>query len=189
MEGFTDNVITLAANTLAAVTDTWDDASGHPTARKDRVQQKEDTLTAELMDQLLQLRSLTGPPEQRVPRIRLKVTDWTVVHHTPDTPTVTLMCHRHTWWVAQWDRKGTATRVQTHTPETRTATPLVLGGRFRHSTQHTNHPLAHLLAFKTAMHWAVDAPATDTTLPATWLTLAHNVAAYVRRHGMTQTQR
>ena len=32
------------------------------------------------------------------------------------------MCHQDTWWAAQWDGKGTATRVQTHTPETRTAT-------------------------------------------------------------------
>ena len=34
VESLTDNVITLAANTLAAVTDTWDDAVGHPTERK-----------------------------------------------------------------------------------------------------------------------------------------------------------
>ena len=37
VEGLTDDVITLAANTLAATTDAWDDAVGHPTARKDRV--------------------------------------------------------------------------------------------------------------------------------------------------------
>ena len=76
-----------------------------------------------------------------------------------------------------------------HTPKTRTATPLALGDHFRHSAHHTNQPLAHWLALKTAMNWTVHAPATDTTLPTTWLTLAHNVAAYVRRHGMTQTQR
>ena len=96
VEGLTEDVITLAANTLAAVTDSRDDTVGHPAAHKDRIQEKEDTLTPELMDQLLQLRSLTGPPEQRMPRIGLKVTDWTVPDRTPDTPTVTLMCHQHT---------------------------------------------------------------------------------------------
>ena len=101
----------------------------------------------------------------------------------------TLMCHQHTWCVAQWDGKGTVTRLQTHTPETRTATPLAPGDCFRHSIHHTHHPLAHWLALKKAMHWTVDAPATDTTLPTPWLTLARNVAAYVRRHGMTRTQR
>ena len=116
--GLTDDVITLVANTLAAFTNTWDDAVGHPTARKDRTQEKKDILTPELMDQLLQLRTLNSPPEQCMPRIRLKVTDWTVLDHTTDGPTVT-----------------------------------------------------------------------NTTLPTTWLTLAHNVAAYVRRHGMTQAQR
>ena len=39
MEGLTDDVITLAGNTLAAATDAWDGAVGHPTARKDRVQE------------------------------------------------------------------------------------------------------------------------------------------------------
>ena len=38
VEGLTQDVITLAANTLAATTDAWDVAVGHPTARKDRVQ-------------------------------------------------------------------------------------------------------------------------------------------------------
>ena len=141
------------------------------------------------MDQLLQLRSLTGPPERRVPRIGLKVTTLTIVNHTPDTPTVTLMCHQHTWWVAQWDGKGTATRVQMQEPEMQTATPLALGDRFRHPTHHTNHTLAHWLAVKTAMHLAVDARATDTTVSTTWLTLARNLAGYVRSPGMTQTQR
>ena len=37
VEGLTDDVITLVANTLAATTDAWDVAVGHPTARKDRV--------------------------------------------------------------------------------------------------------------------------------------------------------
>ena len=127
VEGLTKDVITLVANTVAADTDTWDDAVGHPTARKDRNQEKEDTLTPELMDQPLQLRSLTGPSQQRMPRIGLKVTDWTVLDHTPDDPTVTLMCHQHTWWVAQWDGKGTATSIQSHKPETRMATPLDSG--------------------------------------------------------------
>ena len=61
VEGITDNNITLATNTLAAVTDTWDDAVRHTTARKDRIKEKEDTLMPQLMHQLLQLRSLTGP--------------------------------------------------------------------------------------------------------------------------------
>ena len=39
VEGLTDDVITLATNTLAATTDTWDVVVGHPTARKDRVQE------------------------------------------------------------------------------------------------------------------------------------------------------
>ena len=63
------------------------------------------------------------------------------------------------------------------------------GDRFRHSAHHTNHPLAHWHALKTTVHWTVHAPATNNTLPATWLTLARNVAAYVRRLGMTQMQR
>ena len=45
LEGLTDDIITLATNTLAADTDAWDDAVGHPTAGKDRVQETEDTLT------------------------------------------------------------------------------------------------------------------------------------------------
>ena len=61
VEGLTDDVITLAANTLAAVTDTSDDAVGHPTERKDRVQENEDTLAPELPDHLIQL---TSSPEQ-----------------------------------------------------------------------------------------------------------------------------
>ena len=32
LEGLTDNVITLATNTLAAVTDTWDDTMRNPTS-------------------------------------------------------------------------------------------------------------------------------------------------------------
>ena len=44
VEGLTDNIITPAINTLAATTDAWDDALGPPTARKDRVQETEDTL-------------------------------------------------------------------------------------------------------------------------------------------------
>ena len=39
------------------------------------------------------------------------------------------------------------------------------------------------------MHWTVDAPSTDTTLPETWPTLTHNLTAYVRRHGTAQAQR
>ena len=177
VEGLTDYIIGLATN----------DAVGHPTARRDRIQKKVDTLRPEYMDQLLQLRSLTGPREQRIRRIGLEVTDWTGLDHTPDTPTVTLMSHQRTWCVAHRDGKGTAARVLLHTPETWTTSPLTLGNRFRHSTHHTDHPLAHWLALKTAMLWTFDAPATNTTLPTTWLPLARNVAAYMRRHRMTQT--
>ena len=56
---------------------------------------------------------------------------------------------------------------------------MALGDRFRHQTHHTNHPLAHWLALKKAMHWTVDALATNTTLPNTWLPPARNIAAYV----------
>ena len=105
------------------------------------------------------------------------------------TPTVTLTCHQHTWWVAQWNATGTTDRVHTFTPEAKPGTPLALGDRSHHSTHHTNHPRAHWLALKTAMHWTVDAPATDTTLPKTWLTLTRNLVAYVRKHGTAQAQR
>ena len=186
VEGVMDDVLNLVTHTLAAVPNTWDDAVGYPTEGKDRIQEKEDILTPEIVDELVQR---TSPPQQHVQRIVLKVTDCTVLGHPSDTPTITLMCHQHTLWAAEWDGKGTATRVQTYTPKTPTATTLALEDRFRQSAHHTNHPLAHWLALKTAMHWTVDAPATDTTLPTTWLTLAHNVAAYVRRHWTTQTQR
>ena len=66
---------------------------------------------------------------------------------------------------------------------------MALGDRFSHSTHHTDHPLAHWLALKTAMHWAVDAQTTDTTLPAMWLTLTRNLAAYIRRHGTSPEER
>ena len=155
VEGLTDDVITLATNTLAATTDAWDDAVGHPTARKDRVQETEDTLTPDLMNHLV---NLTSPPEQHNRKTEgPKVTDWTpFIYRPPDTPTVTLTCHQHTWWVAQWNTMGTTERVHTYTSETETATPLALGDRFKHSTHHTNHPRAHWLALKTAMHWTVD---------------------------------
>ena len=78
-----DDLIILATNTLAAVTDTWDHAVGHPTARKDRSREKEDILTPELMDQLV---NIHRPTRQHVPRMGLKVTKWTVLDHTPDTP-------------------------------------------------------------------------------------------------------
>ena len=72
VEGLEDDVITLAANTLAAVMDTRDDAAGHPTERKDRIQEEKDTLAPELMDHLVHLNS---SPEQYVHRIVLKVMD------------------------------------------------------------------------------------------------------------------
>ena len=188
VEGLTDDVITLAANTLAATTDAWDVAVGHPTARKDRVQGTEDTLTPDLMNHLV---TLTSPPEQHDRKTEgPKVTDWAAFSDKPlDTPTVTLKCHQHTWWVARWNATGTTDRVHTFTPAARPATPLALGDRFSHSTHHTNHPRAHWLALKTAMHWTVDAPPTDTTLPETWLTLTRNLAAHVRKYGTAQAQR
>ena len=98
---------------------------------------------------------------------------------------MTLTCHQHTWWVARWNSTGTTDRVHTFTPAAKPATPLALGDRLSHST----HPRAHWLALKTAMHSTVDAPATDTTLPETWLTLQRNLAAYVRKYGTAQAQR
>ena len=188
VEDLTDDVNTLAANTLAATTDAWDVAVGLPTARKDRVQGTEDTLTPDLMNHLV---TLTSPPEQHDRKTEgPKVTDWTAfIYRPPDTPTVTLTCHQHTWWVAQWNATGTTDRVHTFTPEAKPATSLALGDRFNHSTHHTSHPRVHWLALKTAMHWTVDAPVTDTTLPETWLTLTRNLAAYVRRHGTAEAQR
>ena len=103
--------------------------------------------------------------------------------------TVTLTCHQHTWWLARWNATGTTDRVHTFTPAAKPVTPLALGDRFSHSTHHTNHPRAHWLALKTAMHWTVDAPATDTTLPETWLTLTCNLATYWRKYRTAQAQR
>ena len=102
---------------------------------------------------------------------------------------MTLTCHQHTWWVAQWNATGTTDRVHTFTPETKTATPLALGDRSKHSSHHTNHPRPHWLARRTAMHWTEDAPATDTMLPETWLTLTRNLAAYIRKHGTARAKR
>ena len=74
VEGLTDDVVTLAANTLAATTDVWDVALGHPTVRKDRVQGTEDTLTPDLMNHLV---TLTSPSEQHDQKTEgPKVTDW-----------------------------------------------------------------------------------------------------------------
>ena len=141
----------------------------------------------DLAEHLVQLTSL---PEQRHRKTEgPKVTEWTIPDRPPNAPTVTLGCHQHTWWVAQWNATGTTDRVDTFTPEARTATPLALGDRFSHLTHHTDHPLAHWLAPKTAMHWTVDAPTTDTTLPATWLNLIRKLAAYVRKHGASQAER
>ena len=187
LEGLIDDVITLAASTLTAATDVSDDAVGHPTARMDRVQEGEDTRTPDLVDHLVQL---TSPPEQQDRKTEgPKVTDWTILDKPPTAPAVTLTCPQHTWWVAQWNATGTTDRVHTFTPEARTATPLALEDCFSHSTHHTNHPLAHWLALKTAMHWTVDASATDTTLPATWLNLTRNLAAYIRKQGTSQAER
>ena len=188
VEGLTDHVITLAANTLAATTDAWDVAVGHPTARKDRVQDTEDTLTPDLVNHLV---TLTSPPEQHDRKTEgPEVTDWAAfIDRPPDTPTVTLTCHQHTWWVAQSNATGTTDRVHTFTPEAKPATPLALADRFKHSTHHTNPPRAHWLALKTAMHCTVDSPATETTLPETWLTLTRNLPVSVQKHGTAQAQR
>ena len=188
VEGLTDDIITVAANTLAATTDAWDDAVGHPKARKDRVQDTEDTLTPDLVNHLV---NLTSPPEQHNRKIEgPKVTDSTTfIYKRPDAPRVTLTCDQHIWWVPQWNATGTTDRVHTFTPETKTATPLALEDRFNQSTHHTNLPWAHWLAHKSAMHWMVGAEATDTTLPATWLTLTRNLAAYIRKHGTSGAER
>ena len=151
------------------------------------MQEKEDTLTADLVDHLVQL---TSPPEQHNRKTEgPKVTDWTILNRPPNATTVTLTCHQHTWWVAKWNATSTTDRVDTFTPEARTGTPLALWDRFGHSTHHTNHPPAHWLALKTAMHWMVDAPTTDTTLPAAWLNLTRNLAAYIRKNGTSQAER
>ena len=188
VEGLKGDVITLAVNTLAATTDAWDVAVGHPAARKDRVQDTEDTLTPDLVNRLV---TLTSPTEQHDRKTEgPKVTDSAAfIDRLPDTPTVTLTCHQHTWSVAQWNATGTADGVHIFTPEAKPVTPLALGDRFEHFTHHTNHSGVHWLALKTAMHWTVDAPATDTTLPKTWFTLTRNLAAYVRKHRTAQAQR
>ena len=167
--------------------DAWDDAVGHPTARKDRVQETEDILMPDLVDGLV---NLTSPPEQHNRKTEgPKVTDWTILDKPPDAPRVTLTCHQHNLRVGQWNATGTMDRVYTFTPETRTATELALGGGFSHSTHHTDHPMVHWLAPKTAMHWMVDAPTTDTTRPATWLTLTRNLTGYIRKHGTSRAGR
>ena len=87
-------VITLAGNTLAATTHAWDDAVGQPTTRKDRVQDTEDTLTPDLVDDLV---NLISPPEQHNQKSEgPKVTYCMILDKPPDAPTVTLTCHQHT---------------------------------------------------------------------------------------------
>ena len=73
---------------------------GHTTARKDRVQETKNTLTLDLVNHLV---NLTSPTEQHDRKTEgPKVTDSTAfIYRPPDTPTVTLTCHQHTWWVAQ----------------------------------------------------------------------------------------
>ena len=183
----TDDVITLATNTLAATTDAWDVAVGHPTALEDRVQEPEDTLTPDLVNYLV---NLTSRPEQHDQKTKVpKVTDWTPFFDRPrGAPKGTLTCHQHTWWVAQWSATGTKGRVHTFTPEANPATPVALGDRFKRFSHHTKHPRAHWLALKTAMHWRVDATATDTALPETWLTLTRNLAAYIRNRGTAKAE-
>ena len=58
---------------------------------KDRVQEREDTLTPDLVDHLVQL---TSPPEQHSRKTEgPKATDWTILDRPPNAPTVTLTCH------------------------------------------------------------------------------------------------
>ena len=84
VEGIMDDVITLAANTLAASTDAWDDAMGHPTASKDRLQETEDTLTPDLVDHLVQL---TSAPQQHNRKTEgPNVTDWTILDRPRGRP-------------------------------------------------------------------------------------------------------
>ena len=96
MEGLTDDVITLATNTWAATTDAWDIAVGHPTARKNRVQETEDTLTPDLVKHPV---NLTRPPDQQDRKTEgPKVTDrMAFIDRPQDAPTVTLTCHQHSW--------------------------------------------------------------------------------------------
>ena len=70
---------------MEATTDAWDVAEGHPTARKDRVQGTEDTLTPDLMNHLV---TLTSPPEQHDQKTEgPKVTDWAAFNDKfPDPP-------------------------------------------------------------------------------------------------------
>ena len=174
VEDPTDDMITRATNTLAATTDAWDVAVGHPTARKDRVQDTKATLTPDLFNHLV---TLTSPPEQHNRKTEgPKVTDCAAfIDRPPDTPTVTLTCHQHTWWVAQWNTTGTTDIVHTFTPEAKPASPLALGDRFKQSTHHTNHPRAHWLALKKAMHWTVDAPARTLCCPRR---VSHSLATW-----------
>ena len=87
--GLAEDVITLATNVLAATTDACKITVGHSTARKDRVQDTEDTLTPDLVNHLV---NLTSPVEQHDQRTEgPKVTDWTAfIYKPPDIPTVTL---------------------------------------------------------------------------------------------------
>ena len=77
----------------------------------------EDTLTPDLVDQLL---NLTSPSEQHHHENEgPNVTDWTILDKPPDARMVTLTCHQHTTWVAQWNDTGTTDRVHTFTEKRR----------------------------------------------------------------------
>ena len=137
------------------------------------------------MGQILQL---TSPPEEHKQHHPIQLKDW-ILDNPPTTAIITLIAYQETWWVMQWNDKGSVVQAHTYTPEPHTATPRAMGQRFHHATHLTNHPFAHWLALKTAMHWAVQALRTDHTIPHLRLTLMRNISAYLRRHGMQDTQR
>ena len=112
VEGLTDDVIRLATNTLAATTDAWDVAVGHPTARKDRVQDTEDTLTPDLVNHLV---TLTSPPKQHDQKTEgPKVTDWAAfIDRPPDAPKVTLPKHKVGGTVERDGHNGQSPHIHT----------------------------------------------------------------------------
>ena len=61
VEGLTDDIITVVANTLTNIRGALAQNIGHPKGRKDQAQKKDDTLTPKLMDRQVQTSS---PPEQ-----------------------------------------------------------------------------------------------------------------------------
>ena len=88
LEGLADDVLTLAANTLAATRDAWDDAVGQPRHVRTGWGETEDTLTPDLVDHLVQI---TNPTERHKRKTEgWKVGDWTILDKPPDAPEGTL---------------------------------------------------------------------------------------------------